>query len=64
MGSTYFKYKKTARKGKKEKGEIILSKTVRKKRDGTGSYKDSYQRQKSKIGRRKQAGLPCPKKGK
>lgn len=40
-----------------------MSKTVRKKRDGTGSFKDSYQRTKSKIGKRKQAGIPCPNKG-
>jgi len=39
-----------------------LGKTIRKKRNGTGPFKSSYQRQKSKIGRRKKAGLPCPKK--
>ena len=39
-----------------------MSKTVRKKRDGSGPFKGSYQRTKSKIGKRKQAGIPCPKK--
>lgn len=39
-----------------------MSKIVRKKRDGSGPFKGSYQRKKSKIGKRKQAGVPCPKK--
>ena len=39
-----------------------MSKTVRKKRDGTGPYKGSLQRTKSKVGKRKQAGQKCPKK--
>ena len=48
---------------KRNKGsEIILGKTIRKRRNGTGPFKGSYQRQKSKIGRRKKAGLLCPKK--
>ena len=41
-----------------------MSKTIRKKRDATGPFKGSYQRQQSKIGRRQQAGVPCPKKKK
>ena len=39
-----------------------MSKTVRKKRDGSGPFKGSYQRKTKKIGRRKSAGIPCPKK--
>jgi len=31
-------------------------------RTGNGPYKNSWQRKKSKIGKRKQAGIPCPKK--
>ena len=31
-------------------------------RTGEGPYKDSWQRKKSKIGRRKQSGQKCPKK--
>jgi len=34
------------------------------KRDGTGPYKDSLQRQGTRVGKRKQAGLPCPAPGK
>ena len=30
-------------------------------RDSSGPYKDSYQRKKSKIGKRKQRGEVCPK---
>ena len=33
-------------------------------RDGTGPYKDSYQRKTSKVGRRQQAGQKCPVKKK
>ena len=40
-----------------------MSKAVRGKRDGTGPYKDSYIRRKgSKIGRRRKAGVKCPKR--
>ena len=39
-----------------------MSKTIRKKRGGSGPFKGSYQRAKSKIGKRQRAGLPCPKK--
>jgi len=41
-----------------------MSRTIRKKRNGSGPFKGSYQRMKSKIGRRRQAGIPCPKKKK
>ena len=41
-----------------------MSRTIRGKRNGTGPFKDSYQRKKSKIGRRRKAGIPCPKKKK
>lgn len=51
---------KTLRVGRKE--GIIMSKTKRGKQDGTGPYKDSYQRKTSKVGKRVQAGKPCPKK--
>jgi len=30
------------------------------KRDGTGSYKDSFQRSQSDEGKRKEAGEECP----
>jgi len=39
-----------------------LSRTIRGKRDGSGPFKDSLQRKKSKIGKRKKAGQKCPKK--
>ena len=39
-----------------------MSKTIRKKRDGSGPFKGSYQRTKSKIGKRRKAGQKCPKK--
>lgn len=39
-----------------------MGKTIRKKRDASGPFKGSYQRQKSKVERRKKAGIPCPKK--
>jgi len=39
-----------------------MSRTIRKKRDSTGLFKGSYQRKTKKIGRRQQAGVPCPKK--
>jgi len=51
---------KTLRVGRKE--GIIMSKTKRGKQDGTGPYKDSYQRKTSRVGKRVQAGKPCPKK--
>lgn len=38
-----------------------MARTVRGKRDGTGSYKNSYQRKKHKTGKRKNAGKKCPK---
>lgn len=38
-----------------------MSRTIRRKRNGSGPFKDSYQRKKSKIGRRRQAGIKCPK---
>jgi len=38
-----------------------MSKTARGKRNGTGPYKGSYQGRTSKVGRRQQAGKPCPK---
>ena len=39
-----------------------MGKTIRKKRDGSGPFKGSYQRKEKKIGKRKQAGVTCPKK--
>jgi len=39
-----------------------MSKTIRGKRDGSGSFKDSYQSKKHKLGKRRQAGIKCPKK--
>jgi len=41
-----------------------MSRSRRGVRDGSGPFKDSYQRKKSKIGRRRKAGIPCPKKKK
>ena len=41
-----------------------MGKTVRKKRDASGPFKGSYQRKKYGIGRRKEAGIPCPKSSK
>lgn len=38
-----------------------MSKTTRGKRDGTGPYKDSYQKKTSKKGKRQQKGEKCPK---
>jgi len=38
-----------------------MGKTIRGKRTGTGPYKGSYQDRTSKVGRRQQAGEPCPK---
>lgn len=41
-----------------------MSKTVRGKRDGTGSRVGSYMQIMKKIGRRRAAGIKCPvKKG-
>lgn len=39
-----------------------MGKTIRKKRDASGPFKGSYQRKTKKIGRRREAGIPCPKK--
>lgn len=39
-----------------------MSRTIRKKRDGSGPFKGSYQRKTKKIGKRQKAGKPCPKK--
>jgi len=41
-----------------------MGKTVRGKRDGTGPYRDSYQRKVRgrKVGRRRAAGEKCPKR--
>jgi len=41
-----------------------MGKTTRGKRDGTGPYNGSYQKQTSGIGKRQQAGQPCPKRKK
>jgi len=41
-----------------------MSRTVRGNRDGTGPYKDSYQKRKGNKGKRQQSGQKCPKKGK
>jgi len=37
-----------------------MGKTKKGVRDGSGPYKESYQRKKSKIGKRKQLGEVCP----
>jgi len=39
-----------------------MSMSKRGKQDGTGPYKDSTQKRTSGIGKRQEAGLPCPKK--
>ena len=39
-----------------------MSKTQRGKRDGSGPYKGSFQKQSAGVGKRQQAGEPCPKK--
>ena len=39
-----------------------MSRTVRRKRDGTGPFKGSYRAQKGLKGRRQVAGLKCPNK--
>lgn len=39
-----------------------MSKTARGKRNGTGPYKDSYQRKSKRIGKRQAAGEKCPNK--
>lgn len=41
-----------------------MSKTVRSKRNGTGPYKDSYQRKRSSKGKRIKSGQRCPKRKK
>lgn len=38
-----------------------MGQNERGKRDGTGPYKDSYQKKTSDAGKRKQAGETCPK---
>ena len=38
-----------------------MSNTKRGVRDGTGPYKNSYQKKTSKVGKRIQSGTPCPK---
>jgi len=43
-----------------EAGELVKAKNERGKRDGTGPYKDSFQKQNSPIGKRKAAGEECP----
>ena len=42
----------------------VMSKTVRGKRDGTGSFKSSYQNKTVGVGKRQQKGEPCPRKKK
>ena len=37
-----------------------MGRTVRGKRDGTGSFQGSFQRKNAGIGRRQQAGEVCP----
>ena len=37
-----------------------MGKTKRGKRNGTGPYKDSYQRRIKKLGKRRAAGKKCP----
>jgi len=39
-----------------------MSKNIRGKRNGTGPYKESYQKKTSKLGKRRAKGMPCPKK--
>lgn len=39
-----------------------MAKSSRGSRDGTGPYKGSYQGSKSSVGKRRAAGLPCPKR--
>lgn len=39
-----------------------MSKTVRGKRDGTGSFKGSYRNKSGGAGRRRAAGVKCPKR--
>ena len=39
-----------------------MGKNKRGVRDGTGPYKDSYQRKYRKKGRRQERGEPCPKR--
>jgi len=39
-----------------------MSKTVRGRRTGDGPFKDSYQKKKVGIGKRRKAGEKCPKK--
>lgn len=39
-----------------------MSQNARGVRDGTGSYKGSYQRKVSKVGKRQAQGQKCPKR--
>ena len=39
-----------------------MGKTVRGVRDGTGPFKGSYRRKTSKVGKRRAAGVKCPKR--
>lgn len=41
-----------------------MGQSQRGKRDGTGPYKGSFQKQNAGVGRRQQAGEPCPAKKK
>ena len=41
-----------------------MGKEKRGKRDGSGPYKDSYQRRTSNTGRRIQSGQKCPNRNK
>jgi len=47
---------------KERKKGKTMGATKRGKRDGTGPYKGSYQRKRSKKGKRQQRGEKCPKK--
>ena len=39
-----------------------MGSTQRGKRDGTGPYKGSYERKSGGLGKRKAAGVKCPKR--
>lgn len=39
-----------------------MAQNQRGKRDGTGPFKESFQRQNAGVGKRQQAGEPCPAK--
>lgn len=40
-----------------------MGREERARRDGTGPYKDSWQRKNRKEGRRKESGKECPEEG-